>query len=255
MGKKIILKTESQINDLRESGKYLNELLHLVMEAAKPGVTGLELENLSQKFLNKHKISGAFKGFMGFPANLCLSVNDCVVHGIPDKTVYRNGDVLKIDVGVKYNKMITDSAVTIVIGGSEENKRGTELITTTKFALDSALKHIYHGNPMFDYSNEIWKQVEGNGFKIIKSLTGHGVGVAVHEGPFIHNWPHYDTKEIKFEKNMVIALEPITSEISDSVVERKNHWNLYTRKGDLGAQWEYTVAVTDNGIEILSGIV
>lgn len=255
MWKKIIFKTVSQINDLRESWKYLNELLALIMQEAKPWVAWIELEHIAQKYLSKNKISWAFKGFMGFPANLCLSVNDCVVHGIPDKTVYRNWDVLKIDLWVKYNKMITDSAVTVVVWGNKENQRWADLINTTKFALDTALKHIYHGNPIFDYSNEIWKQVEWNWFKIIKSLTWHWVGVNVHEGPYIYNWPHYDTKEITFERNMVVALEPITSEISDSVVEKKNSWNLYTRKWDLWAQWEYTVLVKDYWIEILSWIV
>ncbi len=255
MAKKVIIKTEKQIAAIRESGKYLTELLWEMYRATKPWVSLIELEVLSDQFMKKNKLKGAFNGYDGFPANLCLSVNDCVVHGIPDEYVLKNGDVLKIDTGVIYQGGISDSAITVVVGGWLTNPLGNELTIATKQALDLGLKTIVPGGSMYDYSKTVYDTVTQAGFTVIKNLTGHGVGVKVHEAPHIYNYPIRDMRKQFFKSWMVVALEPITAVKSDDIIYGpKNDWNLYCKKWDLWAQWEYMILITENGYEVLSWI-
>ncbi|HRU50235.1 MAG TPA: type I methionyl aminopeptidase [Candidatus Absconditabacterales bacterium] len=252
----IIIKTKEQIEKIRKSGQYLNELLYLIKDNCKAGISLLELEDIAQDFMDKNNLRGAFKGYGTFPANLCLSVNDCVVHGIPDDYVLKNGDLLKVDCGVVYKGGISDSAFAVVIGGEMANPLAHELTMVTKNALDLALEKVGPGKFIYDYSREVYNIVKNKGFNIIKSLTGHGVGVKVHEKPNIYNRPHPESKNIKFQPGMVVCFEPITAIESDEVVLKGNNdRNLYCKKGDIGSHWEYMVLITEDGYEILSGIV
>lgn len=217
-------------------------------------MTLLEVEELSQNRLDKRDLKGAFKGYEGFPANLCLSVNDCVVHGIPDETVLKNGDLLKIDTGVLYKKGISDACISMIIGDESLNPLWAELIKITKEALDRGVATIEAWGFAYDYSKAVYNHVTNNGFQIIKTLTGHGVGNEVHELPHFYNYPNAKMKKIQWQPGMIIALEPITAIQSDDVVYHESDWNLYCRKGDLGAQWEYTVLITENGPKVLAGV-
>lgn len=251
----IIIKTPQQIENIRISGKYLNELLHKVANASKAGVSLIELEFIAEDFMKKNNVKGAFKNYQWFPANLCLSVNDCVVHGIPDRYVLKNWDVLKIDCGIVYEKGISDSAVTVIIWWEAANPLGYQLSKITKEWLDIAIKHIWPGKMLFDYAQAINTYVTNKWFSIIKKLTGHGVGIKVHEKPYIYNCPHPDTKKIAFRPGMVVAIEPITAITStDFVMKPISDWNLYCKNGDIGAHWEYTLLITETGYEILSWI-
>lgn len=251
--KRAIYKTDKQIQNIRDSGKYLNELLKLIRSSIQPGIPLQKLENIAQDFMDKHNLKWAFNGYQGFPANLCLSINDCIVHGIPDDKILQKGDLLKVDTGVVYKDGISDSAFSYVVGGKKENKKGYNLASTTKKALDDSLEYIQPGKSIYEFSKSIYKTMRNEDFEVLKKLTGHGVGVKVHEKPHIYNWPHQATKDIYFEKDMIICLEPITS-IKSIEFKRKegNDWNLYTEKGDLWAQWEYMVLINDDGYEILS---
>ncbi|HKL44541.1 MAG TPA: type I methionyl aminopeptidase [Candidatus Absconditabacterales bacterium] len=251
----IIIKTPKQIENIRKSGEYLNELLYLIKDNCKAGVSLIELENIAQDFMDQNNLKGAFKGYSGFPANLCLSVNDCVVHGIPDDYVLKNGDLLKVDCGVVYNQGISDSAFAVVIGGEMANPLAYELTLSTKKGLDLALEKVGPGKYIYDFSKEVYNIIKNDGFNIIKSLTGHGVGVKVHEKPNIYNRPHPDGKKVKFQPGMVVCFEPITAIKSEDIVLKNNDRNLYCKKGDLGSHWEYMVLITEDGYEILSGIV
>lgn len=249
------IKTPEQIRNITDSCAYLTEMLLYLRDQTKAGMTLLEVENLSQTWLDKRNLKGAFKGYEGFPANLCLSVNDCVVHGIPDETILKNGDLLKIDAGIIYKKGVSDSAISLIIGDESLNPLGAELIKVTKTSLDLGVEEIEVGKSAFFTAKAIYNHVKNNGFEIIKTLSGHGVGNDVHELPHFHNYPHAQMKKIIWEPGMVVALEPITAVQSDDVVYRDvNDWNLYCRKGDLGAQWEYTVLITENGPKILAGV-
>jgi len=255
MDSNIIIKTAEQINNIRESGKYLTELLHILYKACKPGVSHLDLEAIAQSYMDKHNLKGAFKGYQGFPANLCTSVNECVVHGIPDETVLKEWDLLKVDCGVIYKEAISDAAFSIVIGWDETNPEAAALIRATKWALDGGLKEVAAWKTTAWYSKVCYEHLEARGFSVIKTLTGHGVGTYVHEQPYIYNYPHPDTHKTIWKSGMVVALEPITAVTSTEYVPSKiNDRNLDTKNKDLGAQREYTLLITDNGYEILAGI-
>ncbi len=251
----IIIKTQEQIENIRKSWKYLTELLYLIKDNCKAGMSLMELENIAQDFMDKNDLKWAFKWYNGFPANLCLSVNDCVVHGIPDNYVLKNWDLLKVDCGVIYNKWISDSAFAIVIWWEMANPLAHELTLITKKALDLALEKVGPGKFIYEYSKEVYNIVKNNWFDIIKSLTWHGVWVRVHEKPNIYNRPHPDGKNIKFEPGMVVCFEPITAIESQDIVLKDNERNLYCKKWDLGSHWEYMVLITENWYEILSGII
>lgn len=255
MAKKVIIKTAKQIDAIRESCKYLTEMLYLLKDEVKPWVSLLELELFSDQFLKKRNLKGAFNGYDGFPANLCLSVNDCVVHGIPDDYVLKNGDVLKIDSWVIYNWGISDAAISVIVGGGLTNPLWNELVIATKKALDLWLQQVVPWESMYNFSKTVYDTVHGAGFSVIKNLTGHGVGVKVHEAPHIYNYPVRDMGKQFFKPWMVVALEPITAIKSDDIVLwNKNDWNLYCKKWDIGAQWEYSILITENGYEVLAGI-
>lgn len=254
--KGVIIKDENLISNIRESGKYLTELLNILYDSVKPGITLSEIENISKKFFDKNWVKAAFKGYQGFPWYVCLSVNDCVVHGIPDKYELKEGDLLKIDAGVIYNWGVTDSAVSVIAGWDDKNEIGKDLIKATKQGIDNSLQNIAPWKVMFSFSNSIYNFMKNSWFNVIKNLTGHGVGKYVHEAPHIFNRPYSETKKFSFKENMVVAIEPITAEFSDSVIEKPGiPWNLFTSQGDLWAQREYTILINSNWYEILSGVV
>ncbi len=252
---KNLIKTPEQIRNIADSCAYLTEMLLYLRGRTKAGMSLIEVEELAQAWLDKRNLKGAFKGYEGFPANLCLSVNDCVVHGIPDDTLLKNGDLLKIDAGIIYKKGVSDSAISMIIGDESLNPLGAELIKVTKESLDRGVAAIETGGFAYDYAKAVYNHVKNNGFEILKTLSGHGVGNEVHELPHFHNYPNAQMKKIQWKPGMVVALEPITAVKSDDVVYRDlNDRNLYCRKGDLGAQWEYTVLITENGPKVLAGV-
>lgn len=254
----IIIKSKEQIDNIRESGKYLNELLQIVTSTTKAGVSLLELEEVAVDYISRHSnIVWAFKWYKWYPTNLCLSVNDCLVHWIPDRYVLQNWDLLKIDSGIIYNKWVSDSAVSVIVGWDFYNPIGQELIVSTKNALDGSLEQICAWKSIFGLGYSIWQKILSDWFQVVENLTWHGVGSKVHESPHVYNYWHRDMKKIFFQENMVIAIEPIASLESNQAVEKIawNSWNLYTTNGDIWAQREYTIAITKNWYEILSGIL
>ncbi len=251
----IIKKSKQQIDKIRTSGQYLTELLHILYQQCIPGIVLKDLDTITKEYLDKNHILSAFKWFNGFPAQICLSLNDCVVHGIPDRTILKDWDLLKVDMGINYRGAISDSAFSIIIGGIDKNPEGQLLIDSTKNALDEGMKYVAPGKYIAEYSEAVSEYIYSHDYSIIKNLTWHGVGTHVHEDPNIYNYPHHSGYKIKFQPGMVVALEPIIAQTSkDYVEDRVNGRNLYTEHGDLWAQWEYTVAITDNGAEILAGI-
>lgn len=253
---KIIIKTNEQINNIRESGKYLTELLNILKLSVKSWMTLLDLEIIACDYIKKHNLKWAFKWYQWFPANLCLSVNDCLVHWIPDKYVLKDWDLLKIDAWIIYNWWFSDAAISVIVGWEDKNPQWFKLIKSTKNALDNSISFIFPWNSVYDFSYNIQRNIKLAGFSVIKYLTWHWVGVAVHEPPHIMNWANVEMKSIILKPWMVLALEPITAIKSDDFIEKKwNEWNLYTKYWDLWAQWEYTVLITEKGNEILAWIV
>lgn len=256
MSKTIRLKTPQEIELIRIAGKHLNQILLATHAHAAPWVQLIELEQIAQQYLDTHNLIWAFKWYGWFPANLCLSVNNCVVHGIPDTTILKDWDLLKIDCWVIYQGMIADAAVSKIIWWAEKNPQGHALMVATKQCLDHAITKIKNGYWLYAFGREIEQHLNQSGFTMIHSLTGHGVGHEVHEAPSIYNYPDPKLQQKSFKTGMVVAIEPITAITSTSFIE-KSHIprNLYTSKGDLWCQWEYTLAVTDAGIDILAWII
>lgn len=255
MSSKIITKTSEQIAYIREAGKYWLELMTELRDRSRAWVTLMELENHADDYMRKHNIRWSFKWYQWFPANLCLSVNECVVHGIPDNYVLKNGDLLKIDMGITYQHCIADAAISIVIGGDHTNPEAANLVTTTKNALDAWLETMLVGQTLEAYGQTVYDTMQSSGYEVIRHLTGHGVGVLVHEWPSVYNRPHRNLRRTMLRPGMVLALEPITSITSQEyIMDPVNERNLYTEHGDLGAQREYTIAITDNGPEVLAGM-
>lgn len=255
MQNEIQIKNTKQINNIRESGKHLTALLHILYTKAKAGISLIELEFVAEHYIKTNKLKWAFKWYEWFPANLCLSVNDCVVHGIPDEYILKNGDLLKIDCWITYNGWITDSAITIPIWGEAANPLWYELAKVTKKSLDEAIKYIWPGKAIYEYSHHVHQIITHGWFSVLWKLTWHGVGNKVHEAPHIYNTPNPEMKKIFFKPGMVLAFEPITAVNSSDFVHRPgNDWNLYCKGKDLWAQREYTILITETWYEILSWI-
>lgn len=255
MQQDIIIKTPDQIANIRESGRYLTELLTLLYRKAQVGVSLNQLEAYADHYIVSNNIKWAFKWYKWYPANLCLSVNDCVVHGIPDDYVLKAWDVLKIDCWIDYKGGISDAAVSLVVWWTAANPQGQKLIETTKYALDLGITMIWPGKKVYDYSMTAYNRIKQDWFTVIKTLTGHGVWVKVHEKPNIYNYAHPLMKDIELIPGMVIAIEPITATTSSDVYSKPgNDWNLYCKNGDIWAQREYTILITETWYEILAGV-
>lgn len=255
MSKQILIKSPKQIQRITTAWSYLTELLLLIQQSAKSGVALIELEEIAATFLKNNWLTGSFKWYHWFPANLCLSVNDCVVHGIPNTTELQDWDLLKVDAGVTYKSCIADSAISFVVWGDDANPEWARLIAATKEALDGWIKLLAPWKSCYEYAKYVYSYLRDRWFSVIKNLTWHGVWIHVHEWPSIYNRPHDDMHHCILQPWMVVALEPITAVESEGFIEDPyNGWNIYTSKWDLGAQREYTIVVTPAWIEIVAWV-
>lgn len=249
-----LIKTENQIEKIRQSGKILNSVLRELKNVAKPGLTLLELDKLAFNLIKEKGGKPAFLGYKPygaikkFPYTLCASVNDTIVHGLPSSYKLVSGDVLKLDLGVDWQGGITDAAVTVPIG--KVPKVALSLIKATKDALIEAIKVVKDGHTLGDIGHAVQRTVERNDFKIIEGLTGHGVGNAVHEDPAIYNYGQ-PGKGLHLRAGMVIAIEPMTSLSTERAVQLQDD-SFVTADGSLSAHFEHTILVTLKGAEVLT---
>ena len=250
----IRLKTPEDIEQLQKSGDILAYILKDLKDKAKKGVRLSELDKRAKTLLIEAGAKAAFFGFApsgaknGFPGHICASVNDQIVHGVPGKYKLKDGDLLKIDFGVDYKGYITDAALTIPIG--EITKDAERLASTTRKALENAIATFNIGNRLGDVGYIIEKTVTDEGFSIIKSLTGHGVGFELHEEPTVYN---FGEKGIGTEivEGMVVAIEPITS-LGSGNIKNGPKESYVTADGSLSAHFEKTIAATKNGPKVLT---
>ncbi|HOJ71879.1 MAG TPA: type I methionyl aminopeptidase [Syntrophorhabdaceae bacterium] len=248
----IIIKTPSEIEKIRVASIYAMEMLLYLKDNIKAGIRTIELEMLcEQKIKSDKKIKAAFKGYNGYPFCLCVSVNDEVVHGMPGNRILKEGDIVSLDFGARYDGFYGDAALTEAVGSiSDETKR---LLKITEESLYKGIEQTREGNRLNDISNAIQTHAESAGFSVVREFVGHGIGASLHEEPQV---PNYGEKGrgIRLKRGMVFAIEPMINMGRSEVMIKENGWTAVTKDGSLSAHFEHTVAITDKGPEILSKI-
>lgn len=248
----IDLKTPGEIETMREASRVVAKTLMVLKAAVKPGVTTAELDSLAEKQIRAMGAEPAFLGYRGYPATLCISINEEIVHGIPDpKRVIREGDIVSLDLGAISKGFYGDATITVAVG--EVSGAARKLIEVTKRSLELALDEVKPGVRLGDVSHAVQKYAEANGMSIVREFTGHGVGRRLHEEPSIPNYGRPGTGPV-LKAGMTLAIEPMIALGGPEILIRKNGWTAVTADGSLAAHWEHTVAVTENGCEILSKI-
>ncbi len=248
----IILKTREEIEKIRTASRYALQILFGLKEYVGEGVKTAELEARCEEQVRKiENIEAAFKGYNGYPYCLCVSVNDEVVHGMPSERVLRTGDIVSLDMGVKYDGFYGDVAMTYPVGVIGENAK--RLLDVTRTALYNAIDQARVGNRLHDVSYAVQSFVEANGFSVVREFVGHGIGRNLHEEPQV---PNFGTKGtgVRLKEGMVLAIEPMINEGGSDIMIRENGWTAATRDGKLSAHYEHTIAITDKGAEILSSL-
>ncbi len=252
----ITIKKPQEIKALRDGGRRLAFILKTLAEAVAPGVNAKDLDLLAEKLANEGGDTPAFLGYRpegvhkSYPASICVSINDEVVHGIPtEEKILKEGDVVAIDMGLIHKNLITDSAITVIVGGGDGQAK--KLVAATKKALDIGIKAARAGNTVGDIGFAIEQFVKPLGFGLAEGLAGHGVGYKVHEDPYVPNTGNAGEGEV-LKPGMVIAIEPMLTEGSSKVVFDKDGYTVRTRDGKRSAHFEHTIAITEKGPKILT---
>ncbi len=233
---------------MRQSGQILKAILDRLRMATKPGIKTRQLDAIMADECEKRGAKPSFKNYQGFPANLCVSVNDEIVHGIPDERVLQEGDIVSLDAGVKFNGFHTDAAITIGVG--EISQDAKELIAATEGSLKAGIAQATCGAWIGDISVAIQDYVESRGFSVVREYTGHGVGRDLHEEPQIPNFAL--RKGTLLRKGMSLAIEPMVNAGDWHTKLAPNQWTVFTADGSLSAHFEHTIAITDGAAEILA---
>ncbi|TAM40814.1 type I methionyl aminopeptidase [bacterium] len=245
----IHLKSQEELQMLRRSGRILSLVMRKVSRIVRPGIATADIDRLAEKLILDQKASPAFKGYKGFPATACISVNEEIVHGIPGPRVLLEGDIVSIDLGVNYQGYFSDAAITLAVGKIEGSSK--KLIDTAKEALDIGIHQASPGNNLGDISRGIQDFVEGRGFSVVRQFVGHGIGKALHEEPEVPNFGQaHCGPELK--SGMVLAIEPMINIGGWECRITDNGWTAVTSDGSYSAHFEHTVAITDKGPEILT---
>jgi methionyl aminopeptidase len=245
----IVKKSPEEIEAMARSGAILARCLQMLRSKARAGVTTLDLDDAAERFIRSQGAEPVFKGYRGFPGSICSSPNSMIVHGIPGTYKLQRGDILSIDVGVVLDGWVSDAAVTVPIG--PVSPIATRLMQSTRESLFEAVEQVRPGNHLGDISAAVQRKVEGDGFAVVRSLVGHGVGREMHEDPQIPNHGEPGTGP-ELEEGMVLAIEPMTTAGEDGIRVGSDNWSVYTSDGSLACHFEHTVAVTAEGPRILT---
>ena len=244
------LRTEREINLIAESAQIVGDTLDMLSGKVKPGITLMELDTLAEKFIRSQDAIPAFKGYMGFPATLCISVDDEVVHGIPSDKVLNDGQIVGIDCGAVKNGYYGDSARTFAVGNiSDEDK---DLIDTTQKALYHGIEKAVPGNYVSDIGHAIQTYVEPKGYSVVRELVGHGIGTNLHEDPQVPNYGD-PGMGVELKEGMCLAIEPMINIGDKEVYTLDDGWTVKTKDGYNSAHFEHTIAILKNGPKVLSG--
>lgn len=245
----IVLKTDREIGYMRDAGKIVGQTLQELKKAIVPGVTTLELDRIADQYIRHAGAIPAFKGYGGFPANICTSVNEQVVHGIPGSRQLNSGDVISLDVGTKLNRYYGDAAITIPVGDVDDEL--LNLLTVTEESLYKGIEKAIKGNRLSDISHAVQLHAESHGYGVVRDYVGHGIGQRMHEDPQIPNYGPPGRGPL-LKNGMVLAIEPMINLGTPEVEVLADDWTVVTADGKISAHFEHTVAVTDGEPLILT---
>ncbi|MEW6448303.1 MAG: type I methionyl aminopeptidase [Bacillota bacterium] len=242
-------KSERELSYMRDAGRIVALTLQELEKVIGPGVTTGELDVLAEDFVRRQGAEPAFKGLYGFPASICASVNEQVVHGIPGPRRLEEGDIISIDVGTVINGYYGDGAATFAVG--RINKEAKRLLQVTREALNKGINKAVAGNRLSDISHAVQKHVENHGFSVVRDFVGHGIGTKMHEDPQVPNFGP-PGRGPRLETGMTLAIEPMVNAGTYAVKILQDNWTVVTEDGKLSAHFEHTVAVRDGKAEILT---
>jgi methionyl aminopeptidase len=246
----IHLKSPVEIEKIRESCRILVECLKLAKEMVKPGLKIIDLDLSIENLIKSRGAKPAFKGYRGFPASACLSVDDVVVHGIPQKgDVLKEGQIIGVDVGVYKNGFYGDSAITLAVGKIASETQS--LLDATREALYKGIEQAKVGNRVHDISAAVQKHVESHGYSVVRELVGHGIGRNLHEDPQVPNFGEKGTG-VRLKQGMVFCIEPMVNMGTYEVYTKADNWTICTADGKPSAHFEHMIAITENGTDILT---
>ncbi|SDP27050.1 type I methionyl aminopeptidase [Desulforhopalus singaporensis] len=249
-GRNIVLKSPDEIKFMLEANQIVAQTLSLLEKTIEPGITTWELDKIAEAQCEKMKVTPAFKGYRGFPACICASVNEQVVHGIPSrKTKLKKGDIISIDFGVEFKGYFGDSAITVPVG--KVDSKLMRLLDVTRVSLEKGIQQVEVGNRIADISKAVQHHVEGHGFSVVRQFVGHGIGSALHEAPEIPNF-HQGERTARLMPGMVLAIEPMVNMGTYKVKMLRDGWTVVTEDSKPSAHFEHSVAVTEDGPKILS---
>ncbi|MEX2247449.1 MAG: type I methionyl aminopeptidase [Dehalococcoidia bacterium] len=245
----IVLKSDEEIAIMREAGSIVARTLQKLVEALRPGLVVKELDRIVRKEFEKHKVVPTFLNYKGYPATVCVSVNEEIVHGIPGKRVIQDGDIVSLDLGCTYKGFVADSAVTVIVGRASPET--AKLVDVTKGALEAGIAQARQGNPLGAISHAIQTYIESRGLGVVREYVGHGVGREMHEEPQVPNYGPEDRGPV-LKKGMVLALEPMVTLGDWRTRQLDDNWTVVTADGSLAAHFEHTIAITDGEAQVLT---
>lgn len=246
----IVLKSDPQIDRIRKACQLVAQYLKLVMDTAEAGMTTVELDKMADTFAGDNGAISAFKGYKNFPYSICASVNDEVIHGMPNDKPLQEGDILSVDYGILLDGYYGDSTVTVPIGEVSEN--ASKLIKTGQECLYHGIDAFCKGSRLNEISFAIQSHAESNGYGVVRNFVGHGIGRNLHEDPQLFNFTNKPKEGLTLHRGMVLAIEPMIVEGTYELKVDKNGWTNRTMDGKLAVHWEHTVALTKDGAEILT---
>ena len=247
----IILKSPDEVAKMRVAGGIVAETIDTVLAAVEPGVSTADLDGVAEAFIRERKATPSFKGYRGFPASICASLNQEVVHGIPSpKRILKEGDVLSLDFGAIWDGYHADSAVTVFVG-EPPSAEAEKLVRVTEEALEAGISQIRPGGRLSDISHAVQQVVEGAGFSVVREYVGHGVGRSLHEDPQIPNYG-LPGRGPELRPGLVVAVEPMVTMGDWKTRVLADDWTVVTADGSLAAHFEHTISVTEDGREVLT---
>ena len=243
------IRTEREINLIADSNRIVSETLDMISKNVRPGIKTSELDKMAEDYIVSCGARPAFKGYMGFPSTLCISIDDEVVHGIPNSKVLEEGQIVSVDCGAEKNGYYGDSARTFAVGKIDSKKQ--DLMNITKESLMRGIDAAKVGNYVSDIGYAVQTYVESHGYSVVRDLVGHGIGTELHEEPQVPNYGN-PKQGHRLRAGMCIAIEPMINAGSKEIITKSDGWTVKTRDGSTSAHFEHTIAITENGPKILS---